>query len=568
MLLDEFLNLPEIRAKGLQLAVQTFISRLGAMSHPPEADVEADRPLNTWPSYDPVVDDKWAEIVPREAAAAARSPNIPDANSSLTVKPSFSLHCLNWIQWHWPPFTTLRSEFGETADQTNPCTRQQFEKFPLSSGKFFTSDRIWRRFRRTVHDPKPYEKTSHEFQAVQEELHDFLWAENRSPVVLILGERNVTSFPKTRKNCIGITIPGPKMYRQSPKLWLLLNPADSSIERLVLTSYHPEMVFRNMTPTHAAQMDWSWNLMAALGNLPFVNQTYFQWKASQETVAISDNGLPVFRGTVLSTLFSIMAWEESTGNTLAVKNMPFNVRVYMEQQAVLLKENKSVAVQLLSHMRKKGLATQGAAGFPNLAIGRATQRAAGFPSLAIGLATRRAAGFPSLAIGRATQRAAGFPSLAIGNATQRAAGFPALAKGLATQRAAGFPALAKGLATNRAAGFPGLAKGRATQRAAGFPGLAKGLATNRAAGFPGLAKGRAANAANGHPNARKAREAQAANGYQSLRKGDEARTAKAVERDLEFSPKTREKRVQKRARARSDYSRKARSKAEANQEGS
>ena len=163
----------------------------------------------------------------------------------------------------------------------------------------------------------------------------------------------------------------------------------------------------------------------------------------------------------------------------------------MEQQAVLLEENKSVAVQLLSHMRKKGLATN---------------------------------------------------------------------------RTAGFPALVQGVATNRAAGFPYLAKGRATQRAAGFPGLAKGLATNRAAGFPGLAKGRAANAANGHPNARKAREAQAANGYPSLRKAAEAKTAKALKRDLEFSPKTREKRVQTRATQKAYNDRRARSKAEARRE--
>lgn len=26
---------------------------------------------NTWPSYDPVIDQKWLEIIPREAAAAA-----------------------------------------------------------------------------------------------------------------------------------------------------------------------------------------------------------------------------------------------------------------------------------------------------------------------------------------------------------------------------------------------------------------------------------------------------------------------------------------------------------------
>lgn len=77
-------------------------------------------------------------------------------------------------------------------------------------------------------------------------------------------------------------------------------------------------------------MDRAWNLMAALSNLPFANKTYFQWKSLKEAVVISDDGLPVFRGTVLSTPFGIMTWEEATGNILAVKEMPLHIRVYIE----------------------------------------------------------------------------------------------------------------------------------------------------------------------------------------------------------------------------------------------
>ena len=42
------------------------------------------------------------------------------------------------------------------------------------------SDRVWRRFRCTTDGPRPYEGTSREFQAVQEELHDFLRTQSRS----------------------------------------------------------------------------------------------------------------------------------------------------------------------------------------------------------------------------------------------------------------------------------------------------------------------------------------------------------------------------------------------------
>lgn len=38
-MIEELLNLPEIRRRGLQSAVKAFISRLGTMNHPPEAEI-------------------------------------------------------------------------------------------------------------------------------------------------------------------------------------------------------------------------------------------------------------------------------------------------------------------------------------------------------------------------------------------------------------------------------------------------------------------------------------------------------------------------------------------------
>ena len=157
-------------------------------------------------------------------------------------------------------------------------------EIPPFAHKIFTSDRIWRRFQRTKDDPKPYERTSPEFQAVHKEFIDFLWEENQSPVELLLGHDNVTSFPSpivtTKKKIVAVTMPGPKLYKRKPTLWLIFNTANKSIERIVIASYHPEMVFRGLTKEYAVQMDWAWNLMAAIGNLPHLNQTYFQWKST------------------------------------------------------------------------------------------------------------------------------------------------------------------------------------------------------------------------------------------------------------------------------------------------
>lgn len=111
----------------------------------------------------------------------------------------------------------------------NPCTVQQFEKFPDSSDIIFTSHRIWRRFYRTVDNSRLYERTSAEFKAVQEELLTFRWTENTSPVVLMLGELNVTTFPKSRNGMISIQMPGPRMYQKRPKSWLVIDSVDISI---------------------------------------------------------------------------------------------------------------------------------------------------------------------------------------------------------------------------------------------------------------------------------------------------------------------------------------------------
>lgn len=42
------------------------------------------------------------------------------------------------------------------------------------------SDRVWRRFRRTTDDSRPYEGTSREFQSLRVKLHDFMWTQSRS----------------------------------------------------------------------------------------------------------------------------------------------------------------------------------------------------------------------------------------------------------------------------------------------------------------------------------------------------------------------------------------------------
>ena len=95
-----------------------------------------DESLTTWPSYDSQTDEKRAVIIHRKAIVAARRPNILDTNSSLTVKPNSYLDCVNWIQWHWPPFSTAQPEYVEIADVSNPRTKR---KFGFSSLDLFPS---------------------------------------------------------------------------------------------------------------------------------------------------------------------------------------------------------------------------------------------------------------------------------------------------------------------------------------------------------------------------------------------------------------------------------------------
>ena len=171
-LIEELLSLPELSSKGLVPRMRSFIARVERIQHPQSTAPASS--FTTWPSYDTEADAKWAEIIPRETLAASKCPNIPDPKSSLTVKPSFTLDCMNWIQWHWPPFSTAQPEYGETADVSNGCTRQQFEKFPESTGLIFISDRIWRRFKQTDTDPRAYQKTSNEFRDIHEKFHKYL----------------------------------------------------------------------------------------------------------------------------------------------------------------------------------------------------------------------------------------------------------------------------------------------------------------------------------------------------------------------------------------------------------
>lgn len=186
----------------------------------------------------------------------------------LLVKPSFSLQALVWFIWTWPPKAAVKPVFMHTADITNPYIRQQFARSPGFGTRIFTSDLFWRRFNRTKENPKPYLQTSREWQAIQQEWNDFLWEENEFPVVLLIGELNITRFPKGRKNLVSVRIPGPSIYKESPRLWLMLDESQTSIQRIVIPSYHTEMDFRNLTREHAAQMDWAWNLVAVLGHLP------------------------------------------------------------------------------------------------------------------------------------------------------------------------------------------------------------------------------------------------------------------------------------------------------------
>ena len=102
-----------------------------------------------------------------------------------------------------------------------------FDRTPSSSVEHVHLDPILKRFRRTVDDPEPYERTSQGFQIVQEELHSYLWTINKSPMVLLLGEKNVTSFPSQR---IAVRIPG---LKRKPKLWLMLYTSDRGVERMI-----------------------------------------------------------------------------------------------------------------------------------------------------------------------------------------------------------------------------------------------------------------------------------------------------------------------------------------------
>ena len=77
---------------------------------------------------------------------------------------------------------------------------------------------------------------------------------NKSPIVIILERKNITSFGRYTKHCIAVRIPGPNLYKQKPVLYVLLDKSEERIERTILPSYHLEMVFRGLDPAHAAQM--------------------------------------------------------------------------------------------------------------------------------------------------------------------------------------------------------------------------------------------------------------------------------------------------------------------------
>jgi len=47
-----------------------------------------------------------------------------------------------------------------------------------------------------------------------------------------------------------------------------------SIEKILIPSYHTEIVLCNLRPKFAAQMDWPGNIVAVLGHLLHVNKDY------------------------------------------------------------------------------------------------------------------------------------------------------------------------------------------------------------------------------------------------------------------------------------------------------
>lgn len=501
---------------------QIFVEGLASTAGDAHIDGMVDKITRTWwPSAEPAIDEEWDNFVGNEIQLAS------SGEPSDLVKPSGTLAAPLMIMWHYPTMTTSDRAFGMSLDSSNPCVRLQCKKFRDDMSNALTLDAIPRRYNTTLHRAskakgEPYHDETEQWKELTRSYVKWYFDKSAAKVVLLLGKRNFQTFTDTFPRATPIRIPGSKMYGKPARVWLIMERQE--IVRIVIPSYHPEVVFRSgaaFAESSRPVLDTMWNWAAAITRKCNVNASYFSWKASSMQVRPTQER-PVWENkSPISTMASMRRYEKDSQERISNDIVQDHFRGYIASEGLELDwedKESSPILQLLRHVGRKGAArsheVQAAAGYPGLAKGRATSAALGWPHLAAarakGHASQAALGYPHLATvgvrGRATQEAAGYPNLIKANAILAAAGHPGLIKGRAALAAAGHPQLpaarAKGLAAQAAAGYPNLVKGHVTQAAAGYPQLAaaaaKGRATQAAAGHPNLIKANAARAVAGN----------------------------------------------------------------------
>ncbi|KAH8902447.1 hypothetical protein BR93DRAFT_237858 [Coniochaeta sp. PMI_546] len=422
------LSLAESRVDNLEAFMDTLVTRPPSLTPNPVGSFR-NRPGDDWINDDDEITEEWDTSLCPDIEALAG----PELDIRTLSKPSGRRDATLSLVLHYPTFNTGRLRGGSTFDPSNPCLNMIKTKIgPSQAVK--VQDRIMAR-----HECEKQVDWSRAFPNWAEMAERFLsfnrFLNEDSPILILMGNENcrrdnlgdLVRLGQDDEICWIRFAVAAKLFGDGASFALVRNKTTRAIKRVVFLSWHPNRFFHSGPKVYGAYHDLIFNACCELAGIDSVNEGYFTWKLKK--------------------------WEPPL-------NMLNRLRTY-EKQTHLLDEG--LVRTLLSNLIKDN---------PELFGSHVLSRSASGSYIGGVIATLGGQGL-------ATQAAAGYPNLAKGLATNTARGFANLAKGRATMAAAGNPQLVKAFATNVARGHPGLVKGLATNAAKGYPNLKKGMATRQ-----------------------------------------------------------------------------------------
>ncbi|UKZ83150.1 hypothetical protein TrVFT333_010955 [Trichoderma virens FT-333] len=288
-------------------------------------------PEGEWASWDPAMDSDWERFVSELQAAGLNDKQVRQLS-----KPSGPRDALLCCLWHYPTYSTLRQDYGQTLDSTNRSIQVQCDKI-LDHTNVRTHDTYPIRTTYNIQGPQYERLLGNKSRKILDICEDFAFeAVKIAPFTICLGGHN-SEFLQTRlQDAEGLSVEkydiqtSITMYDRIPSCLVIRND-DRIIVNMIFFSYHG--MYFNMNKEYDREVvllhDLIWNGVCEWGRVPVARERHF-----------ANAGSKVVRRPTLNSLklcFKYRRMEKETG-----VNIPHKKAIDILQWFLSKEENAGV----------------------------------------------------------------------------------------------------------------------------------------------------------------------------------------------------------------------------------